>query len=289
MIKIEEKDISESIENKESIILSTIIVCNKMIKDLQKKMKNLVSLCECDKYHYNFLETYSKIYGINIQSLNESIQTFNDRSFIPLNERNNYYNYFLKVESFLNGYNLPLQKSLNEALELNLASEIKRKFGISDFKDDLKSIITKLEKIDEVDNCYDNQILKIKVFAKKPIFVYGFDLINSIALQNQIINNFKKDVKKLLSLCFDKTNKELLFVFDDELLSYGIKNDEIKSIIKTSFNTNTYMTIMKENLHNNIIELYQNKEVLSLKFSDNLYGDIQRERFQNLIKSQIIK
>lgn len=294
-VKIEDKDLKKSIEEKESLILGTIISCIKNLKDLQRKFGKIKNLCESlnlNIYNNNMLSLYSNLSGIEFHQLNESVSF--DQINMVKNPRNNYYSYFKKVSDFLDGYEIGIQNSLNESFEpvdikslTNLGTKIKKTFGIESFKDDLKKVIERLESINEIDT-YSNEVINIKIFAHKPIFIYGFDIVNNIKLQEELNNKFQKDISSLLSIIYDKTNKELLFIYSSGIVSYEVEEDRFKDV-KVNLNKSNYLDYIKNNINFNIVEIYKNIQLMELKFTDNLYHDEARKQFMEKVKSQILK
>lgn len=300
-VKIEDKDLKKSIKEKESLILGTIISCIKNLKDLQRKFSKIKNLCESlnlNIYNNNMLSLYSNLSGIEFHQLNESVSF--DQINMVKNPRNNYYSYFRKVSDFLDGYEIGIQNSLNESFEpvlisndiktkslTNLGTKIKKTFGIESFKDDLKKVIERLESINEIDT-YSNEVINIKIFAHKPIFIYGFDIVNNIKLQEELNNKFQKDISSLLSIIYDKTNKELLFIYSSGIVSYEVEEDRFKDV-KVNLNKSNYLDYIKNNINFNIVEIYKNIQLMELKFTDNLYHDEARKQFMEKVKSQILK
>lgn len=305
-VKIDNKDLKKSIEEKESAILGTIISCIKNLKDLQKKfgklkMSILNESINLNIYNNNMLNLYSNLFGIEYHQLNESVSF--DQINMVKNNRNNYYSYLKNVSDFLNGYELGIQNSLNESFEpvilsndnnkskalINLGTKITKTFGIESFKDDLKKVIDKLESIDEVET-YSKDIINIKIFANKPIFVYGFDIVNNFGLQKELREKFNVNQNSLMSIIYDKSNKELLFVYQNDIIHYSLENDKFEIKEKSiNINKSTYLDFVKNEINANIIELYKNIGMLELKFTDNLYHDIERKKFMEDIKKQILK
>lgn len=294
-VKIDNSTLKKSIEEKESLILGTIISCIKNLKDLQKKFGKIKNLCESlnlNIYNNNMMSLYSNLSGIEFHQLNESVSF--DQINMVKNPRNNYYSYFKNVSDFLDGYEIGIQNSLNESFEpvdikslTNLGTKIKKTFGIESFKEDLKKVIEKLESINEVE-VYSNDIINIKIFAHKPIFIYGFDIVNNIGLQEELNKKYKKDTNSLLSIIYDKTNKDLLFVYPSGIITYKIEEDIFQEL-QFNLNKAIYLQFVKDNINANIVEIYRNIQLLELKFTDNLYNDEARKKFAEGVKSQVLK
>ena len=247
-------------QTSESIIIGTILACNQKLYENQ-------NLKRSKKYSKIFTDLYTISNGM--QSLNESeiIRTVNAVEF-P--KTGNLYAYYQKVNTFLDSFEIPLQESLD-----SLSSVQK---SIRNFKLDLKVVIDKLDKQDSFDNYTDN-ILKVKILSKKPLLVCGYNLINNLALMQELSVKFKLTNQNLLAIVYNKYDKELLFVGYDSksIIRYDIKTDELvqKEIEQNiKFNPTNYLKELKEITGvNNMFELWVNIQALSLKYCDNLYLD----------------
>ncbi len=270
-----------SIQSKEELIVGTILSCNNEIKKFSKltglKESNKVSL-----YHFNMIQLFGQINPLFEN--NFEINNIPDSSIYIKNKRDNFYSYFQKVNEFLDGYEPNIQKSLNENLNIDESIvENPLQINIDTFKKDLKKIIDELSIKNDLDKI-PKEILKIKLLAKKPIFIYGFDICNNIALQKELFENFKLQITDLLSICFDKTNKQLLFVTTNTntIVCYDLENDifdlynnvnKDSKIKSEQLKSKNYLEILKELIHNNIIEIYINIDKFDLKYVNNLYSD----------------
>lgn len=303
---------SMSIQTKEQLIIGTILSANKeMSKFLNdfgsnsktgKEMKNLME-SQNSLYHYNMSALFSQISNINFIQLNESFNSIMDQNSYIKNPRNNYYAYFQKVEHFLSGFELNLQKSLNENLVVSdTSSENPIQSDIYSFKNDLKKVIQQLEKSNDLDIIPSN-ILKIKTFAKQPIFVCGYNICGNLALKKELYEKFEISDQNLLAICFDKSNKQLLFITinTSKLIVYDLKEDKLdhynnintnEKIVNTQIKPKLYLEKIKELIHNNIVEVYFNADSLQIKFTDNLYCDNQYadyvEKMQHKINQTVI-
>lgn len=290
-----------NVQEKEQLIIGTIIDCNSEISKLSGVIKNVSLMEKNNLYHFNMVQLY--------KSLNESDTTFGDfdtKLNVPVytqNLRNNYYAYFQKVHKFLDGFEPNMQRNLNEGLQTY--SDDISSIDIYSFKEDLKNIIKELESKNELENLSE-QIYKIKTFAGRPIFVYGYDICNNVALRKELFESFKIDHTNLMSVCFDKSNKQILFIQKNSLniVCYDLKTDTLDYYNKVNTGDTTiepikgilfdgpkYLQQLKELIHNNIVELYINQNILELKFEDNLYFDkIRAEILANTTKmSSVVK
>lgn len=289
-------------QEKEQYIVGTILNCNKEIKNCFSNKKIMIPLLEkTNIYHFNMLQLFSNIVDTNLQNLNES-EVFNFN--LIKNVRNNYYSYFNKVNEFLLGFEQPLMHSLNESLNVDqLRTKNATQINIFSFKEDLKNIIEILEKENEIDSIPDN-ILKIKLQLAKPISIHGYNIVNNFGLQNEIQSIFGPTFipSNLFSIFFNKSDKQLLFLYQNKkIICYDLKKDLLdfyekinNSEINLEFlDIKNYFSIIREQINNNIIEIYFNfstNSLIQIKFDDNLYSDRKRtEQINNQIKNSFIK
>ena len=282
-----------TLQDKEKVIIGTILSCNNEIRNFQKKCNvKLFEDSKLDKYHYKMLNLFSVVTGNLLnENINELISIDN---FVKPNNRGNYYAYFQKVNNFLNGFEPEIQKSLNESITTLSSIPLTRQtnnfnqngnpkfLSIESFKTDLKTYIKKLESNNDFDKNISNDIMKIKIFSNRPIFVYGFDIINNFIFQKEIIDRFKKNPNTIYSICYDKGAKRLLFVFD-EVIAYDIETDNLdllKNIDPTydniKYTDNNYFLVLKESINKALVEIYMNTSNQNIKFSDNLYKDVMK-------------
>lgn len=274
-----------SVQEKEMIIIGNILKCNQEIKKLLESVK-LQSVSNVDVYHYNMLNLYNDVIGLpqnNLIGLNESVtemlKSVQPNLNLFENSRGNYFAYFSKIKSFLNGYELPVQKSLNESLDIT-------GLNIYSFKTDLQKIINELSAIDDLNNI-PADILKIKILANRPLNIYGFNIMNNLPLKRELFEKFGVSEQNIISICFDKINKQLLFVTKNlaNLIVYDIKSDNLDFHNKINSNIHlesktievkNHLSVLKELLDNNtLMELYINFNLMAIKFTDNLYSDVR--------------
>lgn len=280
--------IPKTIEEKEALIIGTVINCNNEIKHFLNENQNLKK--------NRFIQLYESklhdIYNYNLKGLFENFSVELPNAIE--NTRNNYYSYFNKVYSFLNGYELGLQKSLNESLNVS-ESKVNNplQINIETFKKTLKSIIEKLEKQDDITN-YSQQTIGIKTFAKQPLFIAGYNICNNIALMKELQDKFGITHENLLAIVYDRLNKTLLFIpiNSRSVITYNVLQDDLKAennYLSKELKANDYLENLKTMKDNNtFIEIYLNQNTLNFKFTDNLYNDIKRKMFKEQ-DSQIIK
>lgn len=278
------------IQEKEQLIVSTIFACNKEIE----KFCNETKLFETNSniYHFNMLSLYSNIIGTNFKSLNES-QLLNE-SYIKVPSTNNYYKYFLEVDKFLTGFHLDIQNNLNESITIDTKKvESPTNLNILTFKTELKQIIEKLSKIDDFQKYTNTDIIKTKIFAKRPLFVYGYNIINNIALQSELVNKFQLTQDKIASILYNKPEKLLYFCTKNQIFTYNIEVDEFSILndFKFDFTENNYLQKLKEHLEIfAIYEIFVNVNFLNIKFTDNLYNDVKFAKYLEYRKTnEIVK
>lgn len=287
-------------QDKEQIIVGTILYCNSVIQKLNEQYNGqhkLRKLFETDTTYYNMINLASKITGAGISMLNENVDTFiADNNFVKMNEHQNNYAYFKKVRSFLNGFETSIQQNLNESLVIktptirplgggrleseNAQSQIS---NIDTFKKQLNKYIVELENNNDTDN-YTSQVISVKIFLNKPLFVYGFNIANSLMFQQEICNKFNKNSDELLMILFEKSEKYLMFIFKNDIITYSINDDELKKMNLTfRIDTSNIICCIGDNISRNVLILYH--KTSDLKFTDNLYHDVAQSEYLNKFKS----
>lgn len=294
-----------NVQNKEQIIIGTILKCNQEIKNfLNESISSnvssnkhfndlLINLNESvDLYHYNLTNLFKTV-------CNSDTELFENYSQFTNNHKN-YYAYFNKVYNFLNEFETNIQVTLNESLIVD-SRKVKnpKQLNIVTFKNDLKNLINYLEKQNDISN-YSKKILNLKTFLKQPIYVCGYNLTNNDILRQQLFDNFKITEQNLLSICFNQNNKQLFFVTPNtnNIVVYDLKTDVLDNYNKVNkFNLksvnlkpNDYLNTLKQLTGiNSIYEIYVNPNTLNFKFEDNLYKDNAYRKFRNeLDKNQKI-
>lgn len=286
-----------NIRGKEQIIVGTIINANNVIRKMHEAHiigdKNNVT----NIYHYNMIQLFESITD------NEQITNINDIIDINIPEkykinlkRENYYAYFKKVNNFLNGFELNIQQTLNESLSINNTDN--KNIDIFNFKDEVNKIIKELEATNDFEK-YSDEILHIKSFIKSPLYVCGFNLSNNLIIQQELFDRFS--INQLMAICYDKSNKRLLFIpngvnanqiicYDiiNDLLDYYTEIEQKNTVTAVKLEPKTYLKTIKNLLsNNNIFELYFNVTVLNVTFTDNIYFDKMRKQMnqqQSIVK-----
>lgn len=174
----------------------------------------------------------------------------------------------------------------NNLQELKESITIFNSYNREKFNDILKNLdntIKNLEKINDF-NLLDTlspTIVKTKVLLGKPILIYGYDIMTSSNLLDQIQSKFNLSKHNLSSIWYNKSNKEIIFNFALNLTNclYLIKDNEFKS--------ETYKDNQTVNdlYGNNLICLWKNFQTQEIKFTDNLYQD----NFKRSVMEQILK
>lgn len=264
---------SLSLQEKEQKFVSTLLCCNhELIKNYDAKLK----------YHKNMVQLYESIVGND----NIEFEEIKQHNLIDFNEfRQNKFAYFNEVKKLVENFDINLTMQLNESIVSFTGNQ---GFSIEDFKKDLNNVITELSKNNDFDvlDTLSDTVRKIKIFSQKPIYVYGFDILNNQIFQKEIKEKFNIDTNDIYSILFDKSNKQLLFIFQGKIISYLLKTNEldyynniwndtyqgnVKGIETIKFDN--YFNFVCENINSNIIELYKNPQNFNPKFSDNLFKD----------------
>lgn len=261
-------------QDKEFIILDNICECVKHIKELGLVSENI------NKYHFNF--------GQLFESVSHDYKPVNNTYKIDY-RNNNPFAYFQKMQDFLDGFETNTQHVLNESL-MN-----EQKFGIIDFKQDLKRIIEQLKKQNDI-GTLSNDIVKIKAFAKIPIRIYGFDIgysiLSNAGLMTELDAMSKSSYRVIVSIVYNKSTSDIYIVdLNRGLFAYQIKDDKLVQLecVKSKLSKDTYLDILKEITgYNNLIEIYTDHSNLDFKYSDNLYQDVKQQlvwkQYQESIK-----
>lgn len=290
-----------NVQNKEQIIIGTILKCNQEIKNfLNESISSnkhfndlLINLNESvDLYHYNLTNLFKTV----CNSDNELFENYSQFT----NNHKNYYAYFNKVYNFLNEFETNIQVTLNESLIVD-SRKVKnpKQLNIVTFKNDLKNLINYLESQNDISN-YSKKILNLKTFLKQPIYVCGYNLTNNDILRQQLFDNFKITEQNLLSICFNQNTKQLYFVTPNtnNIIVYDLKSDVLDNYNKVNkinlkpinLKPNDYLNTLKQLTGvNSIYEIYINPNTLNFKFEDNLYKDNAYKKFrEELDKNQKI-
>lgn len=251
-----------SLQEKEQEIVATIIACNKEINPNNK--------------NNNMIQLYESIVGFvdNKQINYENIEINNKIKFSDY--RKNKLFYLQQVNNFLNeSENNP--DTIDIIINLN---ESIQDSEIINFRNDLNKNIEELLKSNDFNklDILDKNILRIKILANKPIYVLGFDIMNNYHLQEELKNVYNLNIVDIISILFDKSNKQLFFVFDKKLFNYVLETNEFDyyKIQWDDLNNKNYLSIIKNEINANIVEIYINKDNLDFKFQDNLFCDIKK-------------
>lgn len=249
-----------SLQTKEEIILGTVINCKNTVKKL-----GLVKPNEA-KNNDELIQLFESVSGIVIPK-KSIVDTFDNDQVLNITDyHNNPYAYLSGVKALMESY-VPLESGLNENPE------------IINFTNSIKGYLKDLEKINDFQKfgAMHELVLKTKLFARQPINVYGVNLFDVEKLKNTLKFNL------LYSIIYNKSDKQLLFVGDEMVLAYDIKTDQLleqhlinSDIDQLNVKQNNYLEIIKEEISNNIVEIYKNHEIKPLTFTDNMYRDKKR-------------
>ena len=270
-------ELNNSTQDLEEKLLATLICCNESLSTEYSKKLN---------YHNNMMKLFESVSGI--EQITPNI--YKSKNLIDIkNYRKNNYAYTKDVLQLINDYeknSLLIIKTLNENL---------KDFNITSFKDDLFKYVSNLS-YDNDFNILDTlsqTVTKTKILAKKPIYIYGYDIVNNILLQKELEDNFNIKLLDIISILFDKSNKQLLFVFKGKIITYVIENNsfgyynQIWKVIDEWFESisdinlitkDNYFEFISRNINSNLIELFRNYNVSEIKFNDNLYFDSSKTK-----------
>jgi hypothetical protein len=253
-----------SLQENEQEIVATIICCSKQLKIDNKPM----------------IKLYESIIGFSNENNNIDSEIIENNNKVKFSDfRNNKLAYFNNVNKFLNESENNIINNLNENFNDDSVN-------IEYFKKELNKNISELLKNNDFNklDTLDSNILKIKIFANKPIFVYGFDIMNNYHLQEELKNTYNLNIVDIISIIFDKTNKQLLFVFENNLIVYVLETNSFgyynniyeNQKINESITKTNYLDIIKNEINANIIEIFINRTKLEFTFKDNLFQDKKR-------------
>lgn len=278
--------IGQNIQEKELYILGTMLNCNREIKkfktDISIGTGKLNLLESIDIQNAKTLNLFVHCSDITYKALNENFDTIINKFNIASNLRGNYYAYFSKVNNFL----LEAKTTDTENIFTSLNESIDTEYNIFNYQESLSSLIQKLETAKEFNtiNTVSPNILKIKSWAKTPIYSLGFNLCNNIQLEQQL-NELGVTQNNLIAICFNNYHKQVVFFTFDlaKTLVYDIKTDVIGlwntinpeyQLPATKLTPQNYKTIFRtESEINDFVEIYFNIHALQPKFTDNLYRD----------------
>jgi len=260
-----------SLQEKEENFISTLLYCNNLFEQSYESKLT---------YHKNMINLFESISGNNFDNkINESLINYD-------NYRNNKLSFFKDVNKLFEDTDIGIIANLNENIKT-----FNNDFNIFDFKNDLHKHIEKLSKQNDFDKLdkLPSTVLKIKLFMKSNICVNGFDILNNLALQKELTSNFGLNISNLISIIFDKSNKQLLFIFNGEVITYILENNVFDKYINcynddfnknvSKINQDNYLELIKNDVNTNIIELHKNLSISEkYKFEENLYFDNKKTK-----------
>ena len=249
-------------------------------------MKNIIKL---EYNFYSLLNEACEIFEIKQASFTK---LFEDIDYTPTNTDNTELNRDADIPTYLNNnkfaYGKKVKKYLEDSLNANekeLFESIKtfNSYNTIKFNDILNKInnsIKSLEKINDF-NLLDglpNTVVKTKVLLKKPIYVYGFDIMNSFNFMESIRTQFNLYPNNITEILYNKSEKELIHIYNDVYVTYNISNDEFRlnKLLKNQS--------INDIVGNNLISLYKNLQ--NIKFTDNLYADNFKQNVLKQIEQQ---
>jgi hypothetical protein len=285
-------------EEHELFMIETVMACSKAVMEL--KQTGISSKTKLFENARNFTSSFTKLWesaaGIKHSGTmhNNSIPTL--KVF-----RNNRYAYFREVSSLLleHSDNDPEgMKLLNESI-VSLAGD--SSYDFEKFREDLLDCIRELESVDDFskyDTCLP-EILRIKILARKPLYVLGFDVINSPVLRDELKNSFGIDIMQAFGTMWDRTNKQLLFPFKGRLVAYDVASNRLGDYNEVNsekvidpftgeklqcryidkLTIQNYRKLICDEVNQNMVQIWFNFDAMDVKFTDNLYGDASRAEF----------
>ena len=210
----------------------------------------------------------------NNNSNNPLKKLFESQDFYGTIEDNNQ----IKLSDFRNNKFVYLQevtKFLNESCPEDIIQNLNESFNIDLFKESLKVTINELSNNNDFNklDIISPEILKIKLLAGKSIYVYGFDIVNNYHLQEELKSTYNLNMIDIISILFDKSNKQIYFVFENKLFVYELQTNYFgyfKEKLSENINKNNYLFLIKNEINANLIILYKKFEG---EFKDNLFLD----------------
>lgn len=277
--------IGQNIQEKELYILGTMLNCNREIKKFKSEVqpKGIKLLESIDIQNAKTLNLFVHCSEITYQKLNEDFDAIISQYNITTNPLDNYYAYFKRVNNFL----LESRNTDTDGIFTSLNESIPdEQHGVLNFQEELNSLIQKMETSREFNtiNNITPAVLKIKSWAKSPIYACGFNLISNPKLMSAL-EKTGVTLNNLISICYNRYHKQLVFFTFDlaKTLVYSIPEDTIGlwnkinieyQLPSIKLTPNNYKTVFRtESEINDFVELYFNINVLNPKFTDNLYRD----------------
>lgn len=230
-----------SLHDKERIILGTLISANKIIIDSKQIFESVQQ------------SAYSKLN--NYQTLFESVSPEITEYPNAVKYNGNLYAYCQKVKTFIDSF---VDKSLYESFEYMHGNL---------FKEQLNAVINFLEKQDQT-YTYSNQVLKIKTTLGQPLFVCGYNLTS---IDNLISNIFDGNHRRqdFIAVCYERVGKQIYLISKNNVYIYDIKTEDVKQLNKSVKPENW----RAEFLTPSMVCIWENTNLVGLKYTDNLYHD----------------
>jgi hypothetical protein len=293
----DKRNFGPNTEENETFIIETAMACSRAVAQL--KASGITQKSRLFETARKFDATFVKLF----EAATGERHSGQTSSKIPTlkNFRNNRYAYFKEVYGLLNEHaetNQESMKLLNESI-VTLGGD--NKYDFEEFKIELQDCIKELESVDDfkkLDTCMP-EVQRIKILARKPMYVYGFDVINSPVLRSELKETIGVNMEDAYAILWDRTNKQLLFPFKSRLIAYDIVRNRLgdfnelnADVIVDPFTGETlkvpsvmrmdlknYMDIIGTENNRNIVTIWTNIPALDIKFTDNLFGDEARKRW----------
>lgn len=265
---------SESALIKEQKILGVCYDCNRQIAKLFET-SNLKPTYNPNKYKYLFVSLMESC-EVTMYNMEPQITP------VIMNESGNYYAYLRKVVEFFENYEPKVITNLNESADYG-------DINLFAFKEDVKRVLLELEFQDETN--ISQNIVGIKTFLGRPIYVHGVNLVNNTQLNEYLRSKCNINPQDLLGVAYNKSEKIIHFVYDSGFrLDYSVVDDTYKKTTGEYEPRNWFEKLKADELVNNMIELYVNHTKLDLKYSDNLYYDVAlTQRIQDSLRKTVAK
>lgn len=250
----------QSQQYKEQQLLATMFVCNQIIR---KETDHFVALFE------SVTGAYGEVKPEQVEQFNAvdyaNFQTLGD----------NKYAYLKSVQQFVEDTTKDDFTQLNESQ------------SIDNFKLDLANAIKQFESINDfnvLDNLSD-EVLKIKLFARKPINVLGFNIMEVLE------KNDNKMFGDIFSILYNKIDKVLYFVINGHFTKYDVATNNFTTVSDNRIDQTKYLQFFKQVINPNIVEIWKEPKItipnMSKGFTDNLFGDVARTKeIEQIIKNQ---
>lgn len=219
--------------------------------------------------------------GLNNPLRDGIVQLFESASSMSYNQ-NLFKDYITSVdsESYF-GNRFAYLNDVKNLMENNVPanSTLKSDESFKTFYETIKTYVTDLKKQNDFDRyeSLNELILKTKILAKQPIYVMGFDISDIESLKSHF------GFKELFAIVYNKSDKEIMFVAPNHIVSYSIESNDMKNATVSKLTIDNFQAFISDNITQNYQILYKK---MNLTFSDNLYFDNERLKVVAQLKQQ---